>query len=182
MNKSFSAFPPSSAFPEPRFPLITVVLVGQIKQLTLKYATINIFNIFLILDAQKASFHKTRGVGVLSPDHLRPLSRSLVRLGQKVCSICSKPPFVRKLLPLTIALFLLGSATVGIALLPGYESIGVAAIWWLVGLRVAQGLAVGGSWEGLPSLLAMRLRVQWPPGFMLISFLPGAVMLVAAGS
>ena len=57
---------------------------------------------------------------------------------------------------LTIALFLLGSATVGIALLPGYETIGVAAIWWLIGLRVAQGLAVGASWEGLPSLLAMN--------------------------
>ncbi len=53
---------------------------------------------------------------------------------------------------LTIALFLLGSATVGIALLPSYDSIGVQAIWWLMGLRIAQGLAVGGSWEGLPSL------------------------------
>ncbi|MBQ0131733.1 MAG: MFS transporter, partial [Comamonas sp.] len=57
---------------------------------------------------------------------------------------------------MTIALFLLGSATVGIALLPSYEAIGVQAIWWLVGLRVAQGLAVGGSWDGLPSLLAMN--------------------------
>lgn len=57
---------------------------------------------------------------------------------------------------LTIALFLLGSATVGMALLPSYENIGVQAIWWLVGLRVAQGLAVGGSWEGLPSLLAIN--------------------------
>ena len=37
---------------------------------------------------------------------------------------------------LTIALFLLGSATVGIALLPSYDSIGVQAIWWLMGLRV----------------------------------------------
>lgn len=57
---------------------------------------------------------------------------------------------------MTIALFLLGSATVGIALLPGYESIGIKAIWWLIALRVAQGLAVGGSWDGLPSLLAMN--------------------------
>lgn len=57
---------------------------------------------------------------------------------------------------LTIALFLLGTATVGIALLPSYENLGAQAIWWLVGLRIAQGLAVGGSWEGLPSLLAMN--------------------------
>lgn len=57
---------------------------------------------------------------------------------------------------LTVALMVLGVATVGIAMLPGYESIGVGAIWWLVGLRIAQGLGVGASWEGLPSLLAMN--------------------------
>src|SRR5690606_40425468 len=32
---------------------------------------------------------------------------------------------------MTIALFMLGTATVAIAFLPGYESIGVAAIWLL---------------------------------------------------
>ncbi|HEV2478320.1 MAG TPA: hypothetical protein VGS79_01600, partial [Puia sp.] len=37
------AVPPSFAFPEPRFPLITVVLGGQYRELTLKYATINFF-------------------------------------------------------------------------------------------------------------------------------------------
>ena len=58
---------------------------------------------------------------------------------------------------LIIALFLLGSATVGIALLPGYASLGNTAIVWLVGLRIAQGLAVGGSWDGLPSLLALNV-------------------------
>jgi hypothetical protein len=39
MYRSSSAVPPSFAFLEPRFPFITVVLVGQIKQLTLKYTT-----------------------------------------------------------------------------------------------------------------------------------------------
>ncbi|MFT3779750.1 MAG: MFS transporter [Ottowia sp.] len=56
---------------------------------------------------------------------------------------------------LTIALFLLGSSTVSMALLPSYESAGAAAIWALVVLRVGQGLAQGGSWDGLRSLLAM---------------------------
>jgi len=61
---------------------------------------------------------------------------------------------------LTIALFLLGSSTVGMALLPGYEAVGTAAIVWLVVCRVGQGLALGGSWDGLPSLLAMNAPEQ----------------------
>lgn len=56
---------------------------------------------------------------------------------------------------LTISLFLLGASTVGMAFLPGYASIGAAAIVLLVILRFGQGLALGGSWDGLPSLLAM---------------------------
>ena len=83
---------------------------------------------------------------------------------------------------LTIALFLLGSATVGIALLPGYESIGVAAIWWLVGLRVAQGLAVGASWEGLPSLLAMNAPKAKRGWYAMIGQLGAPIGFVAAAS
>ncbi|GAA4344484.1 MFS transporter [Variovorax defluvii] len=57
---------------------------------------------------------------------------------------------------LTIALFLLGTSTVGIAFLPGYESAGMLSIILLSVLRVGQGLALGGSWDGLPSVLAMN--------------------------
>src|SRR2546429_6417004 len=56
---------------------------------------------------------------------------------------------------LTLALFLLGSSTVGIAFLPGYGSLGYMAIVLLASLRVGQGIALGGSWDGLPSLLAL---------------------------
>ena len=56
---------------------------------------------------------------------------------------------------LTLALFLLGSSTVGIAFLPGYGSLGYMAIVLLAILRVGQGIALGGSWDGLPSLLAL---------------------------
>jgi len=65
---------------------------------------------------------------------------------------------------LTIALFLLGSSTAGIAFLPGYGTIGFAAIVLLSILRVGQGIALGGSWDGLPSLLALsapRNRRGW---------------------
>jgi MFS family permease len=56
---------------------------------------------------------------------------------------------------LTLALFLLGTSTVGIAFLPGYESLGMVAIVLLAILRIGQGIALGGSWDGLPSLLAL---------------------------
>ena len=56
---------------------------------------------------------------------------------------------------LTIALFVLGVCTVGMAFLPGYKDVGTTAIVALLILRVGQGLARGGSWDGLPSLLAM---------------------------
>lgn len=80
---------------------------------------------------------------------------------------------------LTMALFLLGSSTAGIAFLPGYATLGFASIVLLAVLRVGQGIALGGSWDGLPSLLALsapRARRGWyamlgqlgaPVGFIL---------------
>src|SRR3546814_9646697 len=74
---------------------------------------------------------------------------------------------------------MMGTATAGIAFLPVYSDIGVAAIVLLSILRFAQGLALGGSWDGLPSLLALNApqnRRGWyamipqlgaPLGFML---------------
>ena len=84
---------------------------------------------------------------------------------------------------LTIALFLLGISTAGMAFLPGYASMGFASIVLLSILRVGQGLALGGSWDGLPSLLALNApanRRGWyamlgqlgaPVGFFLASAL-----------
>jgi MFS family permease len=57
---------------------------------------------------------------------------------------------------LTLALFALGISTAGIAFLPGYASIGSLSIILLSVFRVGQGLALGGSWDGLPSLLALN--------------------------
>jgi MFS family permease len=57
---------------------------------------------------------------------------------------------------LTAALFMLGTATVGIAFMPGYEKIGWFAILALALLRFGQGFALGGSWNGLASLLALN--------------------------
>jgi MFS family permease len=56
---------------------------------------------------------------------------------------------------LTLALFVLGSSTAGIAFLPGYGVLGPAAIALLASFRIGQGIALGGAWDGLPSLLAL---------------------------
>jgi MFS family permease len=57
---------------------------------------------------------------------------------------------------LTLALFLLGLSTAGIAFLPGYASLGPLSIVLLAVFRSCQGIALGGSWDGLPSLLALN--------------------------
>ena len=57
---------------------------------------------------------------------------------------------------LTVALFMLGTATVAIAALPTYSRWGEWAIVSLVILRLGQGAALGGTWDGLPSLLALN--------------------------
>lgn len=61
-----------------------------------------------------------------------------------------------KAVKLTLALFLLGTSTVAIAFLPGYETIGASSAWLLALARVGQGLAWGGAWDGLASLLALN--------------------------
>ena len=56
---------------------------------------------------------------------------------------------------LTIALFMLGMATAGIAFMPDYATLGMWAIAALALLRFGQGFALGGSWNGLASLTAL---------------------------
>jgi MFS family permease len=84
---------------------------------------------------------------------------------------------------LTTALFLLGGSTAAISFLPRYDSIGISAVYLLAALRILQGLALGGAWDGLASLLAMNApkeRRGWyamvpqlgaPIGFMVASAL-----------
>lgn len=57
---------------------------------------------------------------------------------------------------LTLALLMLGFSTAGIAFLPTYSHLGFASIILLSLLRIGQGVALGGSWDGLPSLLALN--------------------------
>lgn len=57
---------------------------------------------------------------------------------------------------LTVALFLLGGSTAAIAFLPGHAAVGSLSAVLLALFRMGQGAAIGGSWDGLASLLALN--------------------------
>jgi MFS family permease len=83
---------------------------------------------------------------------------------------------------LTTALLLLGISTAGIAFLPTYAQLGSNAIVLLAVLRVGQGLALGGSWDGLPSLLALNAPPHRRGWYAMLGQLGAPVgFLIAAG-
>jgi MFS family permease len=83
---------------------------------------------------------------------------------------------------LTITLFLLGTCTVAIAFLPGYDQIGISAAIALAVLRVGQGLALGGEWDGLPSLLAMNAPAHRRGWYAMIPQLGAPLGLMVAAA
>ncbi|ALM86585.1 arabinose ABC transporter permease [Bordetella sp. N] len=82
---------------------------------------------------------------------------------------------------LTLALFLLGTATAGIAFVPGYSSLGTHAIVLLAIFRVVQGVATGGSWDGLPSLLALNAPAHKRGWYSMIGQLGAPIGFLLAG-
>ncbi|MFT3754808.1 MAG: MFS transporter [Pseudoxanthomonas sp.] len=83
---------------------------------------------------------------------------------------------------LTASLFLLGTCTAGIAFLPGYASIGEAAIWLLALFRIGQGIALGGSWDGLPSLLALNAPKKKRGWYAMLGQLGAPIGFIIAAS
>ncbi|MBP7242715.1 MFS transporter [Amaricoccus sp.] len=83
---------------------------------------------------------------------------------------------------LTLALFLLGCATAGIAFMPDYSLAGGYAILILAAMRVAQGLALGGAWDGLASLLAMNVPEKERGWYAMIPQLGAPVGLFVASA
>ncbi len=83
---------------------------------------------------------------------------------------------------LTIALFLLGTSTVAIAFIPSYETIGIASAYFLGILRIGQGLALGGSWDGLASLLALNAPQKRRGYYAMIPQLGAPLGLMVASS
>ncbi|RDE05674.1 MFS transporter [Sphingomonas aracearum] len=83
---------------------------------------------------------------------------------------------------LTIALFLLGGSTMAMAFLPGYAQVGGVAAWLLAAFRIGQGLALGGAWDGLPSLLSLNAPADRRGWYAMIPQLGAPLgLLVACG-
>ena len=79
-------------------------------------------------------------------------------------------------------MFLLGICTAGIAFLPGYNSMGFTAIVLLSVLRFGQGIALGGAWDGLASLLALNAPDNKRGWFAMIPQLGAPIgFLIASG-
>ncbi|WP_301234675.1 MFS transporter [Pandoraea cepalis] len=83
---------------------------------------------------------------------------------------------------LTAALFVLGTATAGMAFLPGYAVLGDRAIWLLAFFRLVQGIGFGGSWDGLPSLLAMNAPPQRRGWYSMMGQLGAPIGFIIAAS
>lgn len=82
----------------------------------------------------------------------------------------------------TLALFLLGTSTVMIGLLPGYEKIGWLAPVFLAVLRILQGLGLGGAWDGLTLQLQNAAPENRKGLYAMVPQLGGPIGFVVAAS
>lgn len=82
---------------------------------------------------------------------------------------------------LSVALLLLGISTAGMAFLPTYAHLGYTAIILLSLFRIGQGFAVGGSWDGLPSLLALNAPANKRGWYAMLGQLGAPVGFIMAG-
>ena len=83
---------------------------------------------------------------------------------------------------LTIALFLLGGSTAALAFLPGYDTIGTASAVLLALFRIGQGLAMGGVWDGLASLLSLNAPANRRGWYAMLPQLGAPLGLVVASA
>lgn len=83
---------------------------------------------------------------------------------------------------LTIALMLLGVSTVATAFLPSYDQVGWLAIAILVIFRIGQGLALGGTWDGLASLLALNAPQEKRGWYAMVPQLGAPIGLIVASA
>lgn len=90
--------------------------------------------------------------------HLSPVVATIASLGTFAAAFLSRPigaavfghfgDRIGRKRTLVLTLMIMGTATVGVGLIPSTAAIGLAAPLLLVLLRLAQGFAVGGEWAG----------------------------------
>jgi len=83
---------------------------------------------------------------------------------------------------LMIALLLLGVSTVAVAFLPSYDEIGSFSALLLIMFRLGQGLALGGEWDGLATLLALNAPARRRGWYAMIPQLGAPLGLIVASA
>lgn len=83
---------------------------------------------------------------------------------------------------LTIAMFLLGGSTAALAFLPSYAQLGSGAAILLALFRMGQGFALGGTWDGLPSLLSLNAPPERRGWYAMIPQLGAPIGLFVAAA
>lgn len=83
---------------------------------------------------------------------------------------------------LTSALLLLGTSTVAVAFLPGHAQIGAWSAILLAAFRIGQGVALGGTWDGLASLLALNAPADKRGWYAMIPQLGAPIGLIVASA
>ncbi|MBQ0825822.1 MFS transporter [Streptomyces tagetis] len=136
---------------------------------------------------------------VFFPDDMDPLLATVVSFGTTSFGYVGRPigallfghfgDRVGRKATLVVTILVMGVATTGIGLLPGYATVGAAAPVLLVLLRLVQGIAVGGEWGGA-ALMAVEHAPAGRRSFYgaftqvgsSIGALLSSLMFVAAGS
>ena len=83
---------------------------------------------------------------------------------------------------LTIALFLLGLSTVCLGFLPGHEQVGHWSAAVLIVLRIGQGVALGGAWDGMASLLSVSAPEKRRGWYAMVPQLGAPIGLIVASA
>jgi len=131
------------------------IAIGVIIGRTSEFFDFFVYAIASVLVFPKLIFPEFNALtGTLLSFSIFPLAFIARPLGSMIFMVIDR--YWGKGVKLIVAIFALGSATVAIAFLPGYSQIGWGAAVVLGVLRIVQGLALGGAWDGLPSLLALN--------------------------
>ena len=83
---------------------------------------------------------------------------------------------------LTIALFLLGLSTVCLGFLPGHAQVGHWSAAMLIALRIGQGVALGGAWDGMASLLSVSAPEKRRGWYAMVPQLGAPIGLIVASA
>ncbi len=181
---STQAEAPLSDAPETRGPAHGQVAAGEIAVGVIIGRTSEFFDFFVYAIASVVVFPQ------LVFPHLPPLEGMLWSFAVFALAFVFRPVgtavFIEidrrfgRTMRLTLALLLLGSSTVAVAFLPGHAVVGAWAAILLCLFRIGQGVALGGAWDGLPSLLALSAPADRKGWYAMVPQLGAPIGLIVA--